>query len=255
MEYFHEMALHAGPLACVFAAAFLQSATGFGLVMVMAPLLMYFYDAKLVILLTSLLALSGNMTQSILLRRHAHYGIVGWMILGAFCGQPVGLHIYQAVSPIWLKIVIGVIILLSLTLVQAFRLEARIRPRNSFITGFLAGTMAATTGMSGPPLILYFASAPFSPIEVRGSASMFFFLNNVVMLTTFFFGGVDFSAAVHEFIYVVPGMAFGIAAGFSASRRIPARLFRRCLFVILVVMCLHTIWGAWGALRLSGGAG
>ena len=45
--YLSGLPAHAGPMACVFLAAFLQSITGFGLVMVAVPLLMFFYEPKL----------------------------------------------------------------------------------------------------------------------------------------------------------------------------------------------------------------
>lgn len=56
--YLSGLPAHAGPMACVFLAAFLQSITGFGLVMVAAPLLMFFYEPKLtiVIMFSGLLA-------------------------------------------------------------------------------------------------------------------------------------------------------------------------------------------------------
>ena len=39
-----------------------------------------------------------------------------------------------------------------------------------------------------------------------------------------------------------------IAAGYVAAGRVPAQEFRQILYVILVVMCLHTIWNAVHAL-------
>lgn len=50
------LAAHAGPLMVVFVASFLQSITGFGLVMIMAPLLMMFYDPKFAVILVILIA-------------------------------------------------------------------------------------------------------------------------------------------------------------------------------------------------------
>ena len=235
---------HIGPLLCVFAAAFLQSATGFGLVMVAAPLLMYFYDAKLVILIVALFAVCGNATQSFFLRRDARYDVVGWLLLGSVFGQQIGFHIYRAASPTWLKLVISIVILLSLTLMQALRIRVALRPRNTVVTGFVAGVMATTVGMNGPPLILYFSHAPFTPAQLRATSITFFLTSNIVALTTFFLGGVDFTTALHEFVYVLPGLAADILAGHLAFDYIPAQLFRRTLYVILVVMCLHTIWGA-----------
>ncbi len=239
---------HLAPAACVFAAAFLQSATGFGLVMIAAPLLMYFYDPKLVIVIVALVACCGNVAQSFFLRRHTDFPLVGWLTLGALIGQPIGLRIYQAIPSVWLKLIVSVVILLSLTLMQAFHVHAEIRPRNSVITGLIAGTSATTTGMSGPPLILYFSHARMTPVEIRGVACTFFAASNILALTAFYLGGVDFSAALREAPYILPGLALGIAAGYVAAGRVPAKEFRQILFVILVVMCLHTIWNAVHAL-------
>ena len=82
-------AAHLAPAACVFAAAFLQSATGFGLVMIASPLLMYFYDPKLVIVVVAIVACCGNVAQSILLRGRTPFSLVGWLTLGALAGQPL----------------------------------------------------------------------------------------------------------------------------------------------------------------------
>ena len=143
---------HLGPTTCVFAAAFLQSATGFGLVMIASPLLMYFYDPKLVILIVALVAFFGNTAQSILLRRHTPFPLVGWLTLGALAGQPIGLRIYQIIPGVWLKLLVSVLILFSLTLMQAFHVHARICPRNSLITGLTLGfALAAAVSALGLP--------------------------------------------------------------------------------------------------------
>ena len=241
-------AAHLAPALCVFAAAFLQSATGFGLVMIASPLLMYFYDPKLVIVVVALVACCGNVTQSFFLRRHTRFDLVGWLTLGALVGQPIGLRIYQAIPGVWLKLVVSVVILLSLTLMQAFHVHAKIRPRNSFVTGMIAGTSATTTGMSGPPLILYFSHAKLAPEEIRAVACTFFAASNILALTAFYLGGVDFAPALREAPYILPGLALGATAGYIAAGRVPAQAFRKILYVILVVMCLHTIWDAATAL-------
>ena len=241
---FAAFAAHLAPTLCVFAAAFLQSATGFGLVMIAAPLLMYFYDPKLVIVVVAIVACCGNVAQSLLLRRHTPFSLVGWLTLGALAGQPVGLRIYQVIPGVWLKLVVSVVILLSLTLMQAFRVHAKIRPRNSFVTGMIAGTSATTTGMSGPPLILYLSHAKLSPEEIRATACTFFAASNILALTAFYLGGVDFAPALREAPYILPGLALGVAAGYVAAGRVPAQAFRKILYVVLVAMCLHTIWGA-----------
>ena len=235
-------AAHLAPMLCVFAAAFLQSATGFGLVMIASPLLMYFYDSKLVIPIIAMFACCGNVTQSFLLRRHTRFALVSWLTLGALVGQPIGLQIYQIVPSIWLKLIVSIVILISLALMQAFHVRAEIRPRNSFITGLIAGTSATTTGMSGPPLILYFSHAQLTPTEIRATACTFFAVSNVLALTAFWLGGVALAEPMREAFYMLPALALGVSAGMIAAGRVPAKEFRTVLYVILVIMCLHTIW-------------
>lgn len=72
---------HAWPLACVFLATYLQSLTGFGLAIITAPLLMFFYDAKTVVALVLLLACAGNLVQCIAYFRQADFRLVAFLLL------------------------------------------------------------------------------------------------------------------------------------------------------------------------------
>lgn len=220
----------------------MQSATGFGLVMIASPLLMYFYDPKLVIILIVMLATVGNTTQSFILRRDADHAVVKWLIAGSIIGQPVGFLIYSGVSGTALRLIVSLLILFSLTLMKMLHLRFDIKPRNSAIAGLVAGVTTTTTGMGGPSLILYFSGADFPPATVRATSITYFFLGNFVSLITFIMGGVDLAPALFELRYLLPGLILGIAAGQALFRRIPAKMFRRALYVILVATCLHTVY-------------
>ena len=56
---------HLAPALVIFFSAILQSITGFGLVIVAAPLLMLFYDPKLTVPVMLMLACCANLTQGI----------------------------------------------------------------------------------------------------------------------------------------------------------------------------------------------
>ena len=66
-HYLSGVAAHMGPTLAVFFAAFTQSITGFGLVIIAAPLLMFFYEPKLTVPVMLLLACSGNAAQGFLM--------------------------------------------------------------------------------------------------------------------------------------------------------------------------------------------
>jgi uncharacterized protein len=65
MAYLAGIEGHLGPAFVIFFSAVLQSITGFGLVIVAAPLLMLFYDPKLTVPVMLLLACCANFAQGL----------------------------------------------------------------------------------------------------------------------------------------------------------------------------------------------
>ena len=155
--YLSGLPTHAGPMSCVFLAAFLQSITGFDLVMVAAPLLMFFYEPKLTIVIMFFLAACGNSTQLLLVWKQVHWQRILELGCGALVGIPLGLVVFRHLPGDGLKIVVSVVILFTLTVMEWKRKRFEETRRNTVLTGVLAGIMAMTTGMAGPPLVLYFA--------------------------------------------------------------------------------------------------
>lgn len=233
---------HLGPIICVWLASFLQSVTGFGLVVVAAPLLMFFYDAKLTIVLMLILAACGNAAQSILLRRDAQYRTVGELILGSWLGQPIGFFIYSLFPADNLKLLVSTAVIISLLLMQLSKRRIEECRRNTFICGLLSGIMAMTTGMAGPPLAMYFAYTAMEPRVQRATLVTFFCISNISSVITFLLGGVDPSPALAEIRYLLPALAVGILCGHLSFRYVPAKLFRNLIFAILYFTCLYTIF-------------
>ena len=95
-HYLSGVAAHMGPTLAVFFAAFIQSITGFGLVIIAAPLLMFFYEPKLTVPVMLLLACSGNAAQGFLMRRQANFPLIRWMYLGMLVGQPIGFFFFTS---------------------------------------------------------------------------------------------------------------------------------------------------------------
>lgn len=242
--YGMELAAHVLPLLALFFAAFMQSITGFGLVMIASPLLMLFYDAKLSIELMMLISFIGNLTQAILLHRDTNWRMIGWLVLGALVSQPIGYLIFITLPSNTLKIVVSVVILLAISFLQMLHPRLRITPRHSIAVGLIAGVMATTTGISGPPIALYFAYASMAPRELRANCISYFLLSNAVAIMTFVGGGIDMRPALHEFLYLLPALFVGIACGQAAFRYVPTKLFRRLIFALLYLTCIYSIWSA-----------
>ncbi len=232
---------HLLPAGCVFLAAFLQSITGFGLVIVAAPLLMFFYDVKLTIVIMMLLACCGNLTQSFLLHKKARWSLIGWLIVGSLIAQPIGFLIYYFVPGDPLKLIISLLVIFSMSFLHLLHRKIAETRRNSIISGMLAGFMAITTGMAAPPIAVYFSHSGMPPQNLRATCIGYFFLSNIVSLTTFLLGNVPMAPALSEFIYLLPGLALGILTGNLLFRLIPAVLFKRIILILLYAACIYNI--------------
>lgn len=230
-----------GPFFCVFLAAFLQSVTGFGLVVVAAPLLMFFYDARLTIILMLMLASCGNTLQAVLLKKDANYRIIAELIFGSLLGQPLGYYIHMLFPADSLKIVVSTAVIISLLIMQLSKVKITECRRNTIICGFLSGVMALTTGMAGPPLAMYFAYTVMEPRVQRATLVSFFCVSNICSVITFMLAGADLSPALAEFKLLLPALGIGIACGHLLFKYVPAQLFRKIIFAILYFACFYTI--------------
>lgn len=242
--YLSGLPAHAGPMACVFLAAFLQSITGFGLVMVAAPLLMFFYEPKLTIVIMFFLAACGNSTQLLLVWKQVHWKRIAELGCGSLVGIPLGLVVFRQLPGDGLKIVVSVVILFTLTVMEWKRKRFEETRRNTVLTGVLAGIMAMTTGMAGPPLVLYFAYSSMPQPVFRATCISYFFFSNLCSLAALWMTGVYLGDAAGEFVYLLPGLACGIALGHKLYPFMPQLLIRKVIIILLYAVCFYNIWKA-----------
>ncbi len=239
--YLAGLGTHILPILCIFLAAFLQSVTGFGLVIVAAPLLMLFYDPKLTVPIMLLLACCGNFAQGIWYRRDANFRLIACLYIGVLLGMPAGFAVFSQVPGDVLKLLINGMILFSLILMQISHKDIRQCRRNTVITGFFSGFASITTGMGGPPFLIYLAKTTMTLQAFRATCFVFFFTCNATSLIMYLCGGLPLAPAAHEFIYLLPALALGIAAGHLIYRHIPIALLRRLIFFILYAASIYTI--------------
>jgi uncharacterized membrane protein YfcA len=246
MEYIAALLLpqHYMPLFVVFFAAFVQAITGFGLVILAAPLLMIFFEAKETILITLLIAICSNTMQTGLVYKDSNQRLVRYLVFGAVCGLPIGLLFYHGFSNAMLKIAISIAILAFLVISRFLQLRFQETTRNSLLTGALSGFFYTTTGMGGIPLILYTSHMDMTPRMMRGTSIFYFFFGNLFSFVAFYFSGTDFSYAVQQVIYLLPGLFLGLGLGHVIFPYVPVAMFRKMVFALLYLACFYSLYGA-----------
>jgi hypothetical protein len=239
--YLLGVAAHIGPALAIFCAAFIQSITGFGLVIIAAPLLMFFYEPKLTVPIMLLIACSSNSVQGFLMRRVANYPLIGTLYLGMLLGQPFGFFFFTYISNDALKVFINVVVLLTLLLMHVSHRRIAQCRRNTIVTGMLSGFTAITTGMGGLPFLIYLAYTEMPAHVFRATCFIYFFLGNATSLISYLVGGYPLADAFDQFLYLLPALVAGIVLGHLSMRYIPASFFRKFIFVILYVASIYTI--------------
>lgn len=76
----------------------MQGITGFGLVIIAAPLLMIFYDPRETVLMMFTVALLTGIVQTFLVWKDARYKLIGTILVGYIVAQPFGFWIFAHFS-------------------------------------------------------------------------------------------------------------------------------------------------------------
>ena len=233
---------HALPLGCVVLASCLQALTGFGLAIVLAPLLMFFYDAKDAVSLILLLCVTGNFVQGVTHFRTADRKLVACLFAGVLLGLPIGTWIFFVLSSDALKFWINAMVLASVLVTGFAHTHFRETNANAVKTGVLSGITSATTGMGGPPILLYLAHTKIAPEILRASCFVFFFLCNISTLTAHAIGGMDILGTLTEYLYLLPGLAAGILLGDALFPYLPKTWIRKFINLLLPVTSIVGMW-------------
>ncbi len=164
----------------VLAGAVLQSATGFGFALVSAPVLFAVFTPGEA--LTILILLAGALSALVLFSEARELAVrrrdVRRLILWALPGLAVGVLVLRAVDKPVLQVGVG------LAVVTAALLEARraaspdtaAKPWPAAPVGLVSGALATTTGVNGPPMVMYFLRSGADQHEMRDSLSAVFLL-------------------------------------------------------------------------------
>ncbi len=189
-------------LACaavLLLGAFVQRATGFGLAVVGAPLLL---------MIEPRLVLPGN-------------GLGIWLLLAA--------------PMVVLEQLIAAIVLFAV-LVTVCRFELPVNRFTLFVAGILSGIFGTVAAIGGPPIVLLMHG--FSPDRMRGNLAAFFVLTSLLTLLTLALAGQISVWHFKLALTFLPAVLLGNALADAIADRLDKQLLQRlslglCTFAAL----------------------
>src|SRR2546423_2318549 len=157
-------------VAILFASTFVRSALGFGDALVAMPLLVLAVGVRTA---TPVVAFAASTIAVVILLRHWRRVDVRatWrLVVASLAGIPFGLLLLKAAPEAYVKIVLGVLLILyGLYSLLAPRLPELQSERTAYVFGFVAGVLGGAYNTNGPPVVVYAALRRWPPEHFRAT--------------------------------------------------------------------------------------
>jgi uncharacterized membrane protein YfcA len=213
-------------LSAAFLAGCVSGLTGFGIALISVPLLLFVYDPATVVALTAVLSVSINLAVVRDSWGDARKRLVLALLVPALVGMAAGVEVLRTVDPVYLRLGAGVMVVFStLLLLREVRLPGAGTRWGPVAAGSTSGVLATSIGLSGPPIVLLFASRGLAKHAFRSSSALYFLVVSVAALPLLVFRDVFNWAQAPLALALVPAALLGKLAGTALVERISEKTF------------------------------
>jgi uncharacterized membrane protein YfcA len=225
-------------MAIIFLGSFIQTAIGFGLAIVAAPMLIHlsadYVPAPIIIasMLTALLTTLHN-------RKSIEIGQLKMAIIGRIPGSVAGAWLLLYVSISTLSLWLGIFVLLSLAIsLLPIRIEPN--PKRMAIAGLISGFMGTSSGIGGPPMALLLQHQEAT--KLRGNLSAFFLFSSIIsLLIQWAIGYLNMNHLLLT-LPLLPAAWAGYWLGQFATKYLSQKLIRYMALTLCLVAGLGAIY-------------
>lgn len=217
----------AAAVVLVTLAATVQGAIGFGINLMIAPVLAILIPGSVP---GSLVLISIPMTMTMLIREHHAIDWLGvrWIAIGRVPGTIVGVAVVSAVPDAELAVVVGLAILLGVLLSLAHP-GLSVHRRSAFVTGVIAGVTGTAASVDGPPMALLYQRA--EPHTLRATLATSFLIGATGSAGALAIAGELSVQQLTLTAMLFPGIGLGLFLSGALARRIPSAALRPFVLV------------------------
>lgn len=226
-------------------ASLIYSIFGFGFSMIAVPLLSMILGPKLAISLKIFLGMFLNFYLVYLTYSEMEFRKIIKLLIGSALGIPLGVKILAIINSEVIKISINVLIIVTVFISKIKKNYRKFSNKGKleFLVGFLSGFFGSSTGIPGPPVIMFGLSKKWEKKKLRANLLGFFaiygFFTNI---SYFIMGVIDVSKFIMLIIPGVIGMGFGTFVGKNIFKHIKSdTYFSSILVLIVVIACFGLI--------------
>ncbi|MBF0289108.1 MAG: sulfite exporter TauE/SafE family protein [SAR324 cluster bacterium] len=227
----------------VFVGSLVQGSVGFGFALIIVPTLLLILPQEHVTPVVVLLSLALNGVALYECHRILQKKTVFLLSISGILGVPFGVYLLQEVNAQAFKLIVGVLIVILACLLKTGWKRS---PRNQtvagfFPVGFVSGIMNGSIALNGPPVILFFTHIKLEKEVFRANLLGYFFISNCFTILYFVYSDLIHQQILYDSLIYYPSLLLGTVVGIKVSKRIPEKIFRNVVFLVVGVMGLALI--------------
>jgi uncharacterized membrane protein YfcA len=223
-------------MAATLIGGMVRGFAGFGSAMLMAPIFaMLFGSASMVVTITAIeIGVSLQLLPET--RRHAAWReIVAPLSIAALIAMPAGLWLLAVLDTrTVVKTVSAIVVGFVVLSFAGWIYRGRRHPVATLAVGAISGVMMSSTGIGGPPVLMYLLAGKEPPEVHRANINAYFLLASVALIGLSLASGVVGVDALWRALVLFPVMMLGVAIGSRAFRFADPRLYRKVALILLL---------------------
>ncbi len=227
-----------------FTGVAVQSVSGFGLALVMMPLITKLLGLNAAAPLVALIAFISEIIILIRYREDLNFKAIGRMTAAAMLAVPFGVmglrHIPTTTALTGLGIIVTAYALYALL---RLRLPELHHPAWAYLFGFMAGLLNGAYNTPGPAYVIYGSCRRWSPAEFRGNLQGAFLVSGIIVVASHILTGHYTPLVLQNILIALPAIGLGIWTGGRIDRKLNPLTFRQIVLWLLLVLGVSLIWG------------
>ncbi|PSV27563.1 MULTISPECIES: sulfite exporter TauE/SafE family protein [unclassified Photobacterium] len=225
-------------IAAIFVGSYVQTAIGFGLAIVSAPILIV-YAPQYVPAPICLIALFISLLNALKHRSSIELGGLKMAILGRVPGSIAGAALLVYVSAHVLTLWIGLLVLLAVVVsILPYRIEPT--PRRMVIAGFFSGLFGTSSAIGGPPMAILLQHQEAN--QLRGNLSAFFVFSSIVSLAAQIPVGFLSFDKLWITLPLIPSAWLGYWLALKTTQSLPKEKIRYAALILCLICGIIAIY-------------
>lgn len=228
-------------------AAFFSGITGFGFNLLATPVLLLAFPSHTAVDIALMLGLAVSVV--LLLSpgvvQEVDRALLSMLTLWGLVGVPVGVLVFLQIDTNLLKAIIGAVVISYAAVVLLASNFHWVRHRRmGRSAGLFSGALAASTGLSGPPIVMYIHAHRPTGRYFRANVAAYVAILSIVSLMAHAVMGQISLSTITTAGLLTPAALAGMLAGMFAFAKIPARAFDGLVLGLLALVGLGTLASA-----------